>query len=70
MVPRASRAVRAGPLAAQQAGPRNPWEGTRGRAGEGRWGCAGHKHVQSAGCRAAGEHSPGEGVSNWSVGGV
>lgn len=50
VAPRSSRAARAGPLAAQQAVPRNPWEGIRGRAGEGRWGCAGHKHVQSAGC--------------------
>lgn len=53
-VPRSSRAARAGPLAARQAAPRNPWEGIRGRAGAGQWGCAGHKHVQSAGCRGSG----------------
>lgn len=70
MVPRSSRAARAGPLAAQQAVPRNPGEGSEeGQAG------AGGAVLDTSMCkvqaaRAAGERSLGEGVSNWSVGGV
>lgn len=69
-VPRSSRAAQAGPLAARQAAPRNPWEGIR----EGQARASGAVldtsmcKVQAAG--AAGEHSLGEGIAIWSVGGV
>lgn len=68
MVPCSSRVARAGPLAAQQAAPRNPWEGIRGRAGKGQWGCAGHKHVQSAGCQGSRRTFGGGGSLNLECG--
>lgn len=56
-MPRSSRAARAGLLTAQQAGPRDPWEGLSGRAGEGQRAVLETSvcKVQAAG--AAGEHS-------------
>lgn len=68
VAPRSSRAARAGPLAAQQAVPRN-----LGDQREGRRGPVGLCWTQAcAKCRLPGqqERSLGEGVSNWSVGGV
>lgn len=70
-MPRSSRAVRAGLLTARQAGPRDPWEGLSGRAGEGQGAVLETSvcKVQAAG--AAGEHSlRGRGVSIRSTGGV
>lgn len=62
-MPRSSRAAKAGPLTAQQAAPRNPWEGIRGRAGKGQRGCATDERVQSAGCQGSRRTFVGGGVS-------
>lgn len=40
-------------LTAQQAVPKNPCEGLKGKADKGQWGCAVGKRVQSAGCQGS-----------------
>lgn len=69
-MPGSSRVARAGPLAAQQAAPRNSWEGLRGRAGGASGAVLETSMCKVQAARAAGEHSLGERVSVWSVGGV
>lgn len=56
-MPRSSRAARAGLLAAQQAAPRNPWEGLRAQAGEGQGAMLETSVCKVQAARAAGEHS-------------
>lgn len=56
-------------LTAQQAVPKNPCEGLKGKADKGQWGCAVGKRVQSAGCQGSRRTFVGVGVSVWSVDG-